>query len=168
MIVVGQYTAGFTGLSHTSLLLHVPIKWEQEGSVASWDPIKDGTSECQTGLLAHKPRPRDSNTSFRFVSVCLSFNPSSTALVQIVNKKTKVCKSKIIQSQTLSHRVSLICQSFLLLFLLLSQLLFLSLHFPTTTQRHSKSVEIAQNSQKGLFPFHFSTLPLQSLLLLRD
>lgn len=41
--MVGQYSAGFTGLSHTSLLLHIPIKWEQEGSVAGGDPIKDRT-----------------------------------------------------------------------------------------------------------------------------
>lgn len=49
LIVLGQYRASFTGLSHTSLPLHFPIKWKQEGSVASWDLIKDRTLEWQTG-----------------------------------------------------------------------------------------------------------------------
>lgn len=38
LIVVGQLGASFSGPSHMSLLLHIPIKWEHEGSAASWGP----------------------------------------------------------------------------------------------------------------------------------
>lgn len=74
---MGQYRPGFTGLSHMSLLLHVPIKWEHEGSVASWDPIKDGTSRVSdrpaSTQTSSNPETID-NTTFCFVSVCLSFD----------------------------------------------------------------------------------------------
>lgn len=45
--------ASFAGLSHMSLPLHVPIRWEQGEPEASQDPIKSGTSRL-SNRLAHK------------------------------------------------------------------------------------------------------------------